>query len=102
MTGHRVLIEELWNPAQPQSQQRRLIPRDSFRFLPWLSGKTIFSESHSGQRSILPGMKVVSTDSQRICNSVSLCRRLNLSYRVKQIDLKNEIFAECCIARPDP
>ena len=30
MTDHRVLIEELWNPAQPQSEQRQLIPRDSF------------------------------------------------------------------------
>jgi hypothetical protein len=53
--------QPLWNPAQRQSEQRQLIPRDSFvRFLPRLSGKTIFSESHSGQQSILLGMKVVS------------------------------------------
>ena len=35
MTGHRVLIEELWNPAQPQSEQRRLIlPGSFFPFVP--------------------------------------------------------------------
>ena len=27
MTGHRVLIEELWKPAQPQSEQRHLFLR---------------------------------------------------------------------------
>jgi hypothetical protein len=71
MSGYRVLIEELWKPAQPQSEQRQLIPRDSFfLFLCRLSGKTIFSESHSGQRSIFPGMKVVSTDSQGTCNDL--------------------------------
>jgi hypothetical protein len=34
MTGHRVLIEELWNPAQPQPEQRQLMPRDSVSS-PW-------------------------------------------------------------------
>jgi hypothetical protein len=58
-------VQPLWKPAQPQSEQRQLIPRDWFFFLPWIFGKTTFSESHSGQRSILPGMKVVSTDSKR-------------------------------------
>ena len=63
MTGHRVLIEEHWNPVQPQSEQRRLIPRDSFFFLlPGFLEKAIFSESHSGQQSIFLGMKVVPTD----------------------------------------
>jgi hypothetical protein len=63
MTGHRVLIEELWNPAQPHFEQRQLIPPGSFFFfLPRFSGKTIFSESHSGQQSILVGLKLVSTD----------------------------------------
>jgi hypothetical protein len=57
--------QPLWSPAQPQSEQRQLIPPGSFfLFLPRLCGKTIFSES--GQRSILPGMKLVSTDSQGI------------------------------------
>ena len=41
-------IQPLWKPPQPQSEQRRLIPSGSFfLFLPRLSGKTIFSESHS-------------------------------------------------------
>jgi len=57
--------------VQPHSEQRHLIPRDSFSFfLRGLFGKTILSESHSGQRPILPGMKVVSTDSQEICNKL--------------------------------
>ena len=55
-------MQPLWKPAQPQSEQRDLIPRDSFFFLPGLFGKIIVFESHSGQWSILPGMKVVSTD----------------------------------------
>jgi hypothetical protein len=33
MTGYRVLIEKLWKPAQRQSEQRQLIPRDSFLLL---------------------------------------------------------------------
>jgi hypothetical protein len=60
--------QPLWKPAQPESKQ----PLDSIGpvlfFLPRLFGKTIFSELHSGQRSILPGMRVVSTDSQEIGN----------------------------------
>jgi hypothetical protein len=41
------------------AEQRHLIPSDSFfLFLPWLFGKTIFSESRSGQQSILPDIKV--------------------------------------------
>jgi hypothetical protein len=55
-------MQPRWKPSQPQSEQRQLIPRDSFLFLPRLSGKTIFSESHSGQRSIPVGLKLVSTD----------------------------------------
>jgi hypothetical protein len=59
-------VQPLLKPAQPQSEQRHLIPGDSFfLFVPRLSGKTIFSESHSGQQSILRGMKVVSTGSKR-------------------------------------
>ena len=51
--------QPLWKPAQPQSEQRHLISvRSRFFFPPWFFGKTIFSESHPGQRSILPGMKV--------------------------------------------
>ena len=39
-------MQPLWNPAPPQPEQRHLIPSGSFfLFLPWLSGKTIFSES---------------------------------------------------------
>jgi hypothetical protein len=59
--------QPLWKPAQPQSEQRHLIPSDSFfRFLPRLFGKTILAELHSGQRSILRSIKFVSTDSQEI------------------------------------
>jgi hypothetical protein len=66
MSGYRVLIEELWNPAQPQSEQRQSIPPDSFFLvLPRLFGKNYPSKSHSGQRSILLGMKVVSSGSSR-------------------------------------
>jgi hypothetical protein len=40
--------QPLWKPVQPQSEQRQLIPPDSFfLLLPRLSGKTIFSESQS-------------------------------------------------------
>jgi len=55
--------QPLWNPAQPQSEQRQLIPRVSFFFflLP-PSGKTILAESHSGRRSTLLGLKLVSRD----------------------------------------
>jgi hypothetical protein len=57
--------QPLWNPAEPQTEQRQLIPPGSFfLFLPRLSGKTIFSESHSRQRSILASMKFFSTDSR--------------------------------------
>jgi len=60
-------MQPLWKPAQPQSEQRHLIPWDSFfLFLTRLSGKTIFFESHSGQQSIRLGLKVVSTDFQQI------------------------------------
>jgi hypothetical protein len=60
-------MQSLWKPAQPQSKQRQLIPWDSFfLFLTRLSGKTIFSELHSGQQSILRSTKVVSTDSQEL------------------------------------
>jgi hypothetical protein len=38
-------VQPLLNPAQPQSEQRHLIPSDSFFLLPWLFGKAIFSES---------------------------------------------------------
>jgi hypothetical protein len=59
------MMQPLWKPAQPQSEQR---PVDSIGFvLPLpatLSGKAIFSESYSGQHLILLGMKVVSTDSK--------------------------------------
>ena len=52
--------------TRPQSEQRHLISvRSRFFFPPWFSGKTIFSESHSGQRSIILGMKVVSSGSSR-------------------------------------
>jgi hypothetical protein len=62
-------VQPLWKPAQPQSEQRQLIPPDSFSFsLLRLFGKTIWSESHSGQWSILPVVKVVSADSQLIRN----------------------------------
>jgi hypothetical protein len=54
--------------VQPQSEQRYLILPRSFFLLPWLSGKTNFSELHSGQRLILPSVEVVSTDSQEISN----------------------------------
>jgi hypothetical protein len=55
-------VQPLWKPAQPQSEQRQLIPRDSFfLLLSQLFGKTILSESHSGQRSILLDMKGIST-----------------------------------------
>jgi hypothetical protein len=51
-------IQPLWKPPQPQSEQRQLIPPDSFfLFLPRLSGKTILSELHSGQRSNFPACK---------------------------------------------
>jgi len=46
-------VQPLWKPAQPQAEQRQLIPPDSFfLFLLRLFGKTILSELHSGQRSI--------------------------------------------------
>jgi hypothetical protein len=62
-------MQPLWKPVQPQSEQRQLIPSGSFLlFLPRLFGKTILSESHSVQREILPGMKVVSMDSQEFGN----------------------------------
>jgi hypothetical protein len=62
-------MQPLWKPAQPQSEQRQLIPPGSFfLFLPRLFGKTILAELHSGQRSILPSIEVVSTDSQKISN----------------------------------
>ena len=48
MTGHRVLIEKLWKPAQRQSEQRQLIPLASFfLLLSQLCEKTIVSESQS-------------------------------------------------------
>ena len=51
-------MQVLWKPVQPHSEQRQLIPLDSFFFfLPRLFGKTILSELHSEQWSILPGMK---------------------------------------------
>jgi hypothetical protein len=59
-------VQPLWKPAQPQSEQRKLIPSDSF-FLPRLFGSTIVSESHSWQRSILAGLKVLS----RILNGLA-------------------------------
>src|SRR5262249_29440900 len=73
-------MQPLWKPAQPQSEQRQLIPRDSFfLFLPRLSGKTILSASHSGQLSISLGLKVVSTVLNEIGNLVGSCQRGNLS-----------------------
>jgi hypothetical protein len=67
-------MQPLWKPAPPQSEQRQLIPSGSFfLFLPRLFGKTILSESHLGQRLILPSIKVVSKDPQEIGNFVHSC-----------------------------
>jgi hypothetical protein len=55
-------MQPLWKPAQPQCEQRQLIPPGSFfLFLPQLFGKTTFCESHSEEGSIILGMKVLST-----------------------------------------
>src|SRR5262249_37149391 len=56
-------MQPLWKPAQPQSEQRHLIPSDSFfLFSPRLLGNTIFSESHSRQRPIPSGKKLPPRD----------------------------------------
>src|SRR5205807_1680011 len=53
------------------------------------------AESHSGQRGILPDMKVGSTDSSRNLqlSGFVFMAGLNLSYPVKWIDPKNAIIA---------
>jgi len=86
-------MQPLWNPAQPQSEQRQLIPPDSFLlFLPTLLGKTILAESHSGQWSILLDMKVVSTDSHGDLQLSGSCwRGLNLCDPIDRSVLRTQL-----------